>query len=153
MELIIIIIVVCCCCCCISLSASSLYFFSQSSSLSPTMTEKPPTMTEKPYIMTEKPYIMTTEPPTMTTKPPIVIPTPTLSNEEKRDKSNDLIKELNTKVGSNFILVEDIINEIKSLESYSIDVIPAGSMVTMDYRENRLRVFIENGIFKGVKKG
>jgi hypothetical protein len=96
--------------------------------------------------MTEKPYIMTTE-------PPIVIPTPTLSNLEKREKSDDLIKELETKVGRNFILVEDIINEIKSLEIYSIDVIPAGSMVTMEYRKDRLRVSIENGIFKGVSKG
>ena len=152
MELIIIIIVVCCCCC-ISLSASSLYFFSQSSSLSPTMTEKPYIMTTEPPTMTTKPYIMTTEPPTMTTKPQIVIPTPTLSNFEKIKKSDDLIIELKTKVGSNIILVKDIINEIKSLEIYSIDVIPAGSMVTMDYRMDRFRVFIENGIIESVKKG
>lgn len=139
MDLLIIIIIVCCCCCCISISASSLYFYSQSSSLSPTNTEKP--------------HIMTTEPPTITTKPPIVIPTPTLSNLEKIKKSDDLIIELNTKVGSNIILVKDIINEIKSLEIYSIDVIPAGSMVTTDYRMNRFRVFIENDIIKSVKKG
>jgi hypothetical protein len=130
MDLIIIIIV---CCCCISISGSGLYFFSQSSSLSPTMT---------------------TEPSTMNTKPPIVIPTPTISNLEKKKKSDDLIIELKTKVGSNINLVKDIINEINSLGIYQIHVIPEGSMVTMDVRMDRFRVFVsEFDVINGVKPG
>ena len=141
MDLIIIIIV---CCCCISISGSGLYFFSQSSSLSPTMTTEPSTMNTKPPIVI----------PTMTTKPPIVIPTPTISNLEKKKKSDDLIIELKTKVGSNINLVKDIINEINSLGIYQIHVIPEGSMVTMDVRMDRFRVFVsEFDVINGVKPG
>lgn len=97
--------------------------------------------------MTEKPYIMITE-------PPITIPTPTLSNLEKNKKSDDLIIELKTKVGSKYdILVKNIINEINSLGIYSINLMQEGGMVTMDYKMNRFRVFIENGIIKGMKQG
>jgi hypothetical protein len=97
---------------------------------------------------------MTTEPSTMNTKPPIVIPTPTISNLEKKKKSDDLIIELKTKVGSNINLVKDIINEINSLGIYQIHVIPEGSMVTMDVRMDRFRVFVsEFDVINGVKPG
>ena len=50
-------------------------------------------------------------------------------------------------------LDNDIINEINSLGIYQIVVIPEGSMVTMDFRMDRFRVFVSKfGVINGVIK-
>jgi len=50
---------------------------------------------------------------------------------------------------------EDAINEIKNTEKFlMVQVLKVGAMTTMDYKENRVRLFVDkNGIVKRVSSG
>ena len=50
---------------------------------------------------------------------------------------------------------EDAINEIKNTEKFlMVQVLKVGAMTTMDYKENRVRLFVnKNGIAEGVSSG